>query len=121
MSIKRPRLDDLQNNTVMRSSRRDWLAGLGTGLGAIACGAILGRDSLGQGQEPASSHRGLHHAPQAKCVIEIFCPGGLSHVDTWDYKPELERLDGTPFDPELGKQTFAGVAAASIRWPSSIP
>ncbi|MFY7968098.1 MAG: DUF1501 domain-containing protein, partial [Pirellulaceae bacterium] len=43
-------------------------------------------------------------------MIEIFCPGGLSHVDTWDYKPELERLHGTPFDSELGKQTFAGVA-----------
>lgn len=48
------------------------------------------------------------------CIIAgellIFCPGGLSHVDTWDYRPELERLHGRAFDAELGKQTFAGVA-----------
>jgi hypothetical protein len=47
---------------------------------------------------------------QAQRVIEIFCPGGLSHVDTWDYKPQLIESDGKEFDPELGKQTFAGVA-----------
>ena len=35
--------------------------------------------------------------------------GGLGHVDTWDYKPELERQHGQPFDAELGKQTFAGI------------
>ena len=32
-------------------------------------------------------------------MIQIFCSGGLSHVDTYDYKPELERRAGTPFDP----------------------
>ena len=119
MSIKGLRLDNPQNNTVLRSARRDWLAGLGTGLGAIACGAILGRESQAASEDPAGSHRRLHHSPQAKCVIEIFCPGGLSHVDTWDYKPELERLDGSPFDPELGKQTFAGVAGKHAKsfWP----
>ena len=53
-----------------------------------------------------------HHSPKAQAVIQIFCPGGLSHVDTWDYRPELERLHGTSFDAELGKQTFAGVAGA---------
>ena len=73
MSIKGIRLDNPQNNTVLRSARRDWLAGLGTGLGAIACGAILGRESQAASEDPAGSHRGLHHSPQAKCVIEIFC------------------------------------------------
>ena len=42
-------------------------------------------------------------------VIQIFCPGGLRHVDTWDYKPQLQRQHGQPFDVELGKQTFAGI------------
>jgi len=47
------------------------------------------------------------YAPRAKAVIQIFCPGGLSHVDTWDYKPELERRAGHPFDPSGKLQFFA--------------
>lgn len=89
-------------------SRRDWLKNAGTGLGIYALSNLLRNNA------PAVEHRSnqkeLHHPPRAKHVIEIFCPGGMSHVDTWDYKPELERLHGTPFDSELGKQTFAGVA-----------
>ena len=49
----------------------------------------------------------LTRAPRAKAVIQIFCSGGLSHVDTWDYKPELERRAGTPFDPGGRLQFFA--------------
>jgi hypothetical protein len=56
---------------------------------------------------------------KAKSVIEIFCPGGLSHVDTWDYKPGLDAAHGKAFDSELGKQTFAGIAGdfAKSFWP----
>ncbi|MFN9346067.1 MAG: DUF1501 domain-containing protein, partial [Planctomycetota bacterium] len=90
----------------IRSARRDWLANLGSGLGALACSTLLHRDTLASASEVSGTDRGLHHPARAKHVIEIFCPGGLSHVDTWDYKPELEKLDGTAFDSELGKQTF---------------
>ena len=50
-----------------------------------------------------------HHPPRAKRLIHIFSPGGVSQVDTFDYKPELERLDGKPLtgrgalDPFFGK------------------
>ena len=106
---------ELSEQAVLRSPRRDWLSRMGSGLGAIACASMLRQDGLAMTNapaeaDPAEAQRGVHHAPRAKHVIEIFCPGGLSHVDTWDYKPELERLHGTPFDSELGKQTFAGVA-----------
>ena len=40
-----------------------------------------------------------HFYPKAKRVIQIFCPGGWSQVDTFDYKPELEKRAGQPFDP----------------------
>ena len=92
------------------SARRDWLHRVGSGMGAIACATLLRRDAFCRDESSRDGIRGLHHPPRARQVIEIFCPGGLSHVDTWDYKPELERLHGTPFDSELGKQTFAGVA-----------
>lgn len=48
-----------------------------------------------------------HHAPRAKRVIQIFCPGGMSQVDTFDYKPELKKRAGTPFDPAGKLQFFA--------------
>jgi len=35
-----------------------------------------------------------HFAPKAKRVVQIFCCGGVSHIDTFDYKPELERFHG---------------------------
>ena len=48
-----------------------------------------------------------HHRAKAKRVIQIFCPGGMSQVDTYDYKPELEKRSGKPFDPDGNLQFFA--------------
>jgi hypothetical protein len=44
-------------------------------------------------------HGGLHHPAKARRVIQLFMNGGVSQVDTFDYKPELERRHGRPFDP----------------------
>ena len=46
-------------------------------------------------------------AATARAVIQIFCPGGLSHLDTFDHKPELEKRAGTPFDTTGQLQFFA--------------
>jgi hypothetical protein len=35
-----------------------------------------------------------HHAPKAKSLIMIFLPGGISHIDTFDYKPDLAKHHG---------------------------
>lgn len=92
-------------------SRRDFLWNVGSGIGGLAVASLLAQDTArGEVSLNPLAPRSPHHAPKAKHVIEIFCPGGLSHVDTWDYKPELERLHGKPFDSELGKETFAGIA-----------
>ena len=78
---------------------------------------LFGADSNTVSSPLAS--RSPHQAARATNVIQIFCPGGMSHVDTWDYKPELERQHGKPFDPELGKQTFAGIGGNYAKgfWP----
>ncbi len=49
--------------------------------------ATEGRAATGNALVPKLPHR----APKAREVIQIFCPGGLIHVDTWDYKPELQK------------------------------
>ncbi|MEQ1861360.1 MAG: DUF1501 domain-containing protein [Chthoniobacteraceae bacterium] len=83
-------------------TRREFLQHAGGGLGGVALAAMLN-------DARAATHplapRAPHFAPKAKAVIQIFCPGGLSHVDSWDYKPELARRAGQPFDPD-GKLTF---------------
>jgi hypothetical protein len=38
-----------------------------------------------------------HHAPRAKAVIFLYMDGGPSHVDTFDYKPQLQKDDGKPW------------------------
>ncbi len=86
------------------TNRRDFLNQLGGGFGAMACASLLNSESA------AADAKKPHHPAKATSVIQIFCPGGLSHVDTFDYRPELEKADGKPFDAELGKQTFAGYA-----------
>lgn len=47
-----------------------------------------------------------HFAAKAKRILQVFCVGGMSHMDTFDYKPELDKRDGKPFD----MPTFFGQA-----------
>lgn len=86
-------------------SRREVLCQLAGGIGGIALADLLSREGLTAQSPTVTQANYLTHPPKAKAVIEIFCPGGLSQVDTWDYKPELERRTGKPFDEE-GKLTF---------------
>ena len=92
-------------NTPPRPSRRDFLNTLGGGFGSVALASMLEQDAWAA-TNPLSPRK-PHHAAKAKAVIQIFCPGGLSHVDTWDYKPELARRQGKPFDPDGKLQFFA--------------
>jgi hypothetical protein len=91
-------------------SRRQFLADASTGLGAIALAWLLHAD--GYGAEATKAPRrlqGPHFVPRAKRALHIFSPGGTSHVDTFDYKPDLARYDGKPLtgkgtlDPFFGK------------------
>ena len=77
-------------------SRREWLARTGCGFGALALAGLAASDGRG---EPGRSPNPLapklpHFAPKAKRVIFLFMQGGVSHVDSYDYKPRLEKDDG---------------------------
>src|SRR6187401_2508359 len=49
-----------------------------------------------------------HYAPKAQQALVIFCSGALSHVDTWDYKPELIKRHGQPLPGSDKLITFQG-------------
>ena len=83
---------------MFESNRRSFLANSGIGLGAVALSSLLGRDL--PAAKPEALTGGLpglpHHKPKAKRVIFLCMAGGPSHLETFDYKPELARLDGQP-------------------------
>jgi hypothetical protein len=73
-------------------SRRDFLARAGAGCGLLALAAL---EAESQAAAPPVLSR-THHKPTAKSVIWLFMDGGPSHMDTFDPKPELTKLDGKP-------------------------
>jgi hypothetical protein len=78
-------------------SRRQLLWSLGGGLGGIALAQLLGEEGLLASAESRGS--GMHHPARARRVIQLFMNGGMSQMDTFDYKPLLERRHGRPFNP----------------------
>jgi hypothetical protein len=81
-------------------SRRDFLWRTGGGLGGIALAHLLGSQELlaGPDRPRPEFNGGLHHPAKAKRIIQLFMNGGVSQVDTFDYKPELIKRHGEKVD-----------------------
>ena len=81
-------------------NRRDFLFHAGGGLGGIALTSMLAAaDKRPDG--------GLHHKPKAKRVIQLFMAGAASHIDLFDFKPELIKQHGKPSDFGEHVEAFA--------------
>ena len=92
-------------------SRRGLLQRTAAGFGALALHDLLMRTAVADGvaggtPNPLAGRPG-HFPARAKRVIFLFMHGGPSHVDTFDYKPELIRLDGQPLPIEKPRIQFA--------------
>jgi uncharacterized protein (DUF1501 family) len=81
-------------------SRRDFLYQAGGGFGGIALAHLLQQqEAMAAGRVPTALPGGLpHHAPKAKRVLQLFMNGGVSQMDTFDFKPELEKRHGQKVD-----------------------
>jgi hypothetical protein len=86
------------------STRREFLAKAGGGLGAIALASLVWADrpSLASTTARPLSRRPAHFEPRAKRVIYLFMHGGPSHVDLFDPKPELIKYAGQPLPDSVG-------------------
>jgi len=111
-------------------NRRRFLADTGVGLGAIALTHILARQNLlaasVSGKAPFRpdidaarpfAPRQTHIPARAKNVLVIFCSGACSHLDTFDYKPELIRRHGQPMPGNEKLITFQGEQGALTKSP----
>ncbi len=92
-------------------SRRDALRSVGAGFGMVGLAGMLGKPLAAgtAGTVPASAWapKPPHFAPHAKHVIFLFLNGGLSQVDSFDYKPLLDKYDGKPLPYETPRTEFA--------------
>ncbi|MBL9093661.1 MAG: DUF1501 domain-containing protein [Planctomycetaceae bacterium] len=99
-----------------KTPRRAFLADLGMGFTGLALGSMLAADGIGRASamDGARAHAAPsgrpHHAPRAKSVIWIFLVGGMSHLESFDYKPALNQYAGV----EIGKTPYADVLTAQF-------
>lgn len=73
------------------TTRRRMLQDLACGFGSLALAGVMNEQSAAASVLAAQAS---HIAPRAKRVIFLFMAGGVSHVDSFDYKPTLDREDG---------------------------
>jgi len=90
-----------------RLDRRSLLLGVGGGFGAMALQQLLANEA----------GNGLHHPAKVKRVIQLFMTGGASPMDTFDYKPELERLHGQKLGPKAKPEGFTAMPGAIMKSP----
>jgi hypothetical protein len=97
-------------------TRRSFLGRASTGVGSLALATLLNRGDLlaDQGRDPGVL-RVLHHAPKAKRVIHLYMAGGMSHLETFDYRPKLAQMDGQPMPDSFTKgQPIAQLQGAKL-------
>ena len=106
-------------------SRRDFLFRAGEGISGIALAHMLQQEGLlaaetacdAEGIASPTAPREPHFKPRAKAVISLFMSGGVSHVDTFDYKPMLEKHHGQPLTGKGRVRVRQGYPGPLMRSP----
>ncbi len=78
-------------------SRREYLAQTSCGFGALALAGLASQNARAAAPTNPLAVKASHHKAKAKRVIFLFMQGGVSHVDSYDYKPMLDKEDGKQF------------------------
>lgn len=89
-------------------TRRDFLSWAQGGIAAPALMSLLMRDGIANAAPPEASDPAPHRLAKGKRVIQIVLCGALSQVDSFDYKPELEKQHGQPLGGTEKPDVFFG-------------
>lgn len=94
-------------------SRREMLGQCANGFGAVALAAMMAdgdrSTSAASGNEGRSVTQGTHFDPKVRNVIFLYMDGGVSQVDTFDPKSELDKQNGKPFPSKIEKTQFNNI------------
>jgi hypothetical protein len=95
------------HNSAQQINRRTFLGRGAAGLGLVALNSLINPRLLALGQVANMTSKGvvnpLDFQPRAKRVIFLYQAGGPSHLETFDYKPKLAELNGTPMPDSMTK------------------
>lgn len=99
-------------------SRRDFLFQAGEGISGLAAAWLLHQEGLlaAASQSPFVP-KSPHFKARAKAVISLFMSGGVSHIDTFDPKPALDRHHGQPLPGEGEIEVQQGYPGPIMRSP----
>lgn len=96
------------------ATRREFLRRSGLGFGALAFAGLSTQWAAATAGAGRAGRPLTHFAPRARNVIFLFMDGGVSHVDTFDPKPELARRSGQPV--QWRTDTRSQAASAGRKW-----
>ncbi|HCO24098.1 DUF1501 domain-containing protein [Gimesia maris] len=88
-------------------SRRELLKKSAVGFGNLALLSMLNDEAQASKSKDPLAPKEPHFTPRAKRVIFLFMKGGPSHMDTFDYKPQLQKYDGKPLPFDKPRVQFA--------------
>jgi hypothetical protein len=100
-------------------TRRHFLWEAGAGLSGLALAWLFQQEARGANPLPASPYaaRPTHFPPKARRIIHICACGGVSHLDTYDYKPDLIKHDGQELTNKGKIDTFFGRPGRLLKSP----
>ena len=117
---------NLENEYRALMTRRRFFSRAAAGIGGIALTSLLNERLFASAVDATSgvggTLPGLHFAPKAKRVIYLFMSGGPSHIDLFDYKPQLRAHHGQelPGSVRMG-QRVTGMTSGQRTFPCVAP
>src|SRR4051812_32582702 len=101
-------------------TRRHFFGRTATGIGAAALASLLNpAASIGNSQSAIGN---AQFPPRAKRVISLFMSGGPSHIDLFDYKPQLQKFHGTELPQSIRNgQRVTGMTSGQKSFPCVAP
>lgn len=99
--------------------RRDFLASVNRGFVGIALTHLMSREASATDRSLSRPelNGGVHHRARVRRVIQLFMNGGVSPMDTWDYKPALARLHGQNLGSKTKIEGATGMQGALMKSP----
>jgi len=111
-------MEDIKQ-VLYQNTRRDFLKKAGLGLGSVALGNLLNpAEGMARQLNPTDVPGLPHFAPKAKRIIYLFQSGGPSQLETFDYKPSLDKWHGKEIPDSIrGTQRNSGMVTGQSTFP----
>ena len=103
-------------------NRRNFLLSTGHGMGAAALSSLWNPNLIGSAGAASGLPEFPNFPPKAKRAIQLFIPGGPSHIDLFDYKPELRKIHGQELPDSIRQgQRITGMTSGQKSFPCVAP